>query len=51
MTTSQKTLMQVTTVLTPYDLRYGRFRYLPAAIGRIVPMAFGYFMVIEGQKA
>lgn len=38
-------------VLTPYDLRYGRFRHLPARVGTLIPSYLGYFMVIEGQKA
>jgi ubiquinone/menaquinone biosynthesis C-methylase UbiE len=40
----------ITHVLTPYDLRYGRSRYLPAPCGALVPSYFGYFLVIEGQK-
>ncbi len=40
----------VTHVMTPYDLRYGRRRYLPAPLQRLVPSYFGYFMVLEGTK-
>ncbi len=40
----------VTAVVTPYDVRYGRYKYLPPAFRRIVPAALGYFLVIEGQK-
>jgi SAM-dependent methyltransferase len=42
--------VSVTHVMTPYDLRYGRRRYLPAPLRRLVPSYFGYFMVIEGVK-
>jgi ubiquinone/menaquinone biosynthesis C-methylase UbiE len=37
-------------IVTPYDLRYGRFKYLPASVGRIIPSFFGYFMVLKGVK-
>lgn len=43
--------VHITHVLTPYDLRYSRFRYLPAYFGRLLPSFFGYFMVIEGRKS
>lgn len=42
--------VRVTHVMTPYDLRYSRFGYLPAWIGKILPSFFGYFMIIEGRK-
>lgn len=37
--------------LTPYDLRYGRDRYLPKWVGNLVPKRLGWFMVIRGQKS
>lgn len=42
--------LRIQHVVTPYDLRYGRFRYLPATIARMVPPFFGYFMILSGQK-
>jgi len=36
--------------LTPYDLRYGRDRYLPKWVGNLVPKRLGWFLVIRGQK-
>jgi ubiquinone/menaquinone biosynthesis C-methylase UbiE len=42
--------VRITHVLTPYDLRVGRTRYLPKAFGALIPDYFGYFMVIEGRK-
>jgi hypothetical protein len=40
----------ITNVLTPYDVRIGRTRFLPAAVRRLIPDYLGYFLVIEGQK-
>jgi ubiquinone/menaquinone biosynthesis C-methylase UbiE len=37
--------------LTPYDLRYGRDRYLPEWVGNLVPERLGWFMVIGGRKS
>jgi len=37
--------------LTPYDLRYGRDRYLPKWVGKFIPQRLGWFMVIRGQKS
>ena len=42
--------VRITHVLTPYDLRYSRARYLPNFFQRVVPSFFGYFMVLEGRK-
>ena len=42
--------LRVKTVLTPYDMRYGRGRYLPAWVLRLIPDALGWFMVIRGRK-
>jgi ubiquinone/menaquinone biosynthesis C-methylase UbiE len=42
--------IRVTPVLTPYDLRIGRDRFVPSWFGFLIPPQFGYFMVIEGIK-
>ena len=42
--------LSVKTVLTPHDIRYGRGRYLPAWVLRLIPDALGWFMVIRGWK-
>jgi ubiquinone/menaquinone biosynthesis C-methylase UbiE len=42
--------VSVTPVVTPYDLRIGRRRYLPASVGSVVPRNLGWFLVIEGRK-
>ena len=36
--------------LTPYDLRYGRDKYLPKWVGNLVPECLGWFLVIRGRK-
>lgn len=36
---------------TPYDLRYGKDRYLPRWIHKLVPKCLGWFMVIRGRKS
>jgi ubiquinone/menaquinone biosynthesis C-methylase UbiE len=36
---------------TPYDLRYGRDKYLPKWVGNLVPKRLGWFMVIRGRKS
>lgn len=38
------------TVVTRWDLRLGRRRFLPAALRVAVPSGLGWFMVIEGTK-
>lgn len=40
----------VTPVLTPYDLRITRNRYLPRWVRWFVPSRLGWFLVIEGVK-
>jgi ubiquinone/menaquinone biosynthesis C-methylase UbiE len=40
----------VTPLVTLYDLRIGRERFLPAWMRLLVPRRFGYFMVIDGRK-
>jgi ubiquinone/menaquinone biosynthesis C-methylase UbiE len=42
--------LRVETILTPYDIRYGRGRYLPAWVMKLIPHALGWFMVIRGRK-
>jgi hypothetical protein len=43
--------LKVDICLTPYDLRYGRDRYLPKWVGNLVPKRLGWFMVIRGRKS
>jgi ubiquinone/menaquinone biosynthesis C-methylase UbiE len=40
----------IETVLTPYDIRFARERYLPAWVMRLIPNALGWFMVVCGRK-
>jgi SAM-dependent methyltransferase len=40
----------VTPVMTIYDLRIGRNRFLPEWACSLVPQRFGYFMIIQGRK-
>lgn len=42
--------IRVTPVVTPYDLRIGRDRFMPSWAGRFVPSSLGYFLVVEGIK-
>lgn len=42
--------VEISSTVTPYDLRIGRFRYLPAWVGSFVPSRLGYFMIIKGRK-
>jgi ubiquinone/menaquinone biosynthesis C-methylase UbiE len=42
--------VSVEPVLTRHDLRYWRRRYLPIWMMKLVPAAFGWFMVIQGRK-
>lgn len=41
----------VTPVVTPYDARIARGRYLPAWLRRLIPRRLGWFLVVEGRKA
>ncbi len=43
--------MRVTPVVTPYDLRIGRNRFMPSWAAILVPSSLGYFLVIQGTKA
>jgi len=42
--------LSVTPIVTTYDLRIGRNRYLPQWMCSLVPRRFGYFMVLQGRK-
>jgi ubiquinone/menaquinone biosynthesis C-methylase UbiE len=42
--------LSVTPIVTRYDLRIGRRRFLPTAIRRLVPRQLGWFLVVEGTK-
>jgi hypothetical protein len=42
--------LRVTPVVTRYDMRIGRTRYLPRWLQRLVPAALGWFLVVEGRK-
>ena len=43
--------LKINTQLTAYDLRYGRDKYLPWWVHRLVPNCFGWFIIIRGRKA
>lgn len=43
--------LNIQPVLTPYDLQFGRHRFLPTWIRRFIPNALGYFLVVRGQKS
>jgi ubiquinone/menaquinone biosynthesis C-methylase UbiE len=43
--------LRVTPVVTPYDMRIGRSRFLPAGMRRLFPERFGWFLVVGGEKA
>jgi len=42
--------LKVTPVVTCYDLRIARERFLPRWLRSLVPANLGYFLVIEGTK-
>jgi len=42
--------VRVTPVVTPYDVRIGRARFLPRWVQRLVPSTLGWFLVVEGRK-
>ena len=42
--------LRVTPVVTPYDVRIGRNRFLPGFVQRLVPSGLGWFLVVEGRK-
>ena len=41
---------RVTPVVTPYDVRITRTRFLPRWVQTIIPRRWGWFLVIEGRK-
>lgn len=43
--------LEVTPVLTPYDLRLTRTRRLPRWMGALVPPRLGWFLVVTGRKS
>jgi ubiquinone/menaquinone biosynthesis C-methylase UbiE len=42
--------LKIKVLLTPYDLRYKRDKYLPRWVGKLIPQRLGWFMVIRGRK-
>jgi SAM-dependent methyltransferase len=42
--------VRVTPVVTPYDLRVGRNRFMPSWVGSLIPSRLGYFLVVEGTR-
>ncbi len=42
--------LRVETVVTPYDMRIGRRRFLPRATHNLVPARFGWFHVLQGTR-
>ena len=42
--------LNVSPVLTPYDLRISREHFLPSAFARALPQRAGYFLVVTGRK-
>ncbi|HUI65292.1 MAG TPA: class I SAM-dependent methyltransferase, partial [Bacteroidota bacterium] len=42
--------VQVTPVVTPYDVRLSRSQYLPRWMADLVPSRWGWFLVVEGTK-
>lgn len=42
--------LSVSVVVTAYDMRIGRGRYLPSWTRRLVPSGLGWFLVLEGEK-
>ena len=43
--------LQVNTILTPYDMRMSRERFLPKWMYKIVPHDLGWFIVVRGTKS
>jgi SAM-dependent methyltransferase len=41
---------RVQTIVTRWDLRLGRRRFLPPWLRRIIPQRWGHFMIVEGVK-
>jgi SAM-dependent methyltransferase len=43
--------VRISRIVTRYDLRIGRRLFLPSWLRKVVPSRFGWFMVVEGEKA
>lgn len=43
-------IVRVESVVTRWDLRFGRRRFLPAWLAKALPRGLGWFMVLEGRK-
>lgn len=42
--------LEIKTQVTPYDLRYGRDKYLPWWLRRFVPQRLGWYIIVQGRK-
>lgn len=42
--------LSIRTIVTAWDLRVGRRRFLPSSLRRAVPSGLGWFMVVQGRK-
>ncbi len=42
--------VKISTVVTSYDLRYGRDRYSPMWVGKLIPQCLGWNLIIQGRK-
>ena len=42
--------VRVVPVVTPYDVRITRTRFLPSWVQRLVPSRLGWFLVVQGEK-
>lgn len=42
--------LEIKTVITSYDLRYKRNKFLPLWVGKFIPHQLGWHIIIKGQK-
>lgn len=42
--------LKVDVRVTSYDLRYGRDRFLPMWVGKVIPQYFGWNIIVQGEK-
>jgi len=42
--------VKLTNIVTPYDLRIAKNKYLPFFFKKLIPSSLGFFTVIQGQK-
>jgi ubiquinone/menaquinone biosynthesis C-methylase UbiE len=42
--------LKITTVVTPYDVRLTRTKYLPRWIQSLIPNRLGWFLIVQGKK-